>query len=412
MNARNDCGLPRLYNILRYLSKIAACGLFATLVALPVYAEGLPAITSTTVESHQGNELIVFSCSAPLKHQKIFLLENPPRVVLDVDSARGAGVIVPPGYRGKMISNVRFGQFDTDTSRIVIDLNGPAQQASIHTFAPVAGKPFRLVVDVSVKPGDITREAPRPQVAGGGFAPLPQEKPKPSVLDKGKPLIVIDPGHGGKDPGAISSGGTREKDINFTVAQYVRQAILRTGRYRVALTRNNDELIALRDRVSIARQAGGDVFISLHADAAGSPEARGLSVYTVSEEASDAEAEALAQQENEADIIAGVPLMHEDKDVANILIDLAQRDTKRKSSRLADIMVTQFRNQGVTLLPNPHRFAGFRVLKAPDIPSVLVEIGFITNPEDERIVQTESHRKRVADGIIYSLDKYFESTRE
>lgn len=377
--------------------------LFAPLLASHALAAGLASILSTEIEQHSGNELIVFSCSGPINHQKIFLLQNPTRVVLDIDSARGDGVRMPAGYSHGLVSNLRFGQFDGDTSRIVIDVSGSVEQASIHKFNPIAGKPYRLVVDVTGKPGDITAEAPKPNKQ----AQAPAAKPAPSKFDQGKPLVILDPGHGGKDPGASGSSGTQEKNINFAFARSVREAILHTGRYRVALTRDTDELIALKDRVAIARKAGGDVFISLHSDSASSAAARGLSVYTVSEEASDAESAALAEQENDADIIAGVPLMHADKEVADILIDLAQQDTKRKSSRLADLMVGEFRQQGIAMLPSPHRFAGFRVLKAPDIPSVLIEVGFLSNPADEKTVQTEQHHKRVAQGIIYTLDKYF-----
>lgn len=376
-------------------------------VATTAQAQGVPSISSTSIEKRSGNELVVFFSSAPVNHQKMFILDGPPRVVLDIDTSRGAGIALPPGYEGGMVRGIRFGQFDPDTSRIVIDLTAKPEQASVHKFSPMGGKPFRLVVDIKGVPGDITAEAPQPSGGGGAFTPTPIQKPALSALDKGKPLIIIDPGHGGKDPGTIGKAGTYEKRVNLEIGEFLRKELLKTGRYRVALTRETDELIALADRVVIARKAGADAFVSLHADSAINTAAKGLSVYTVSEEASDAEAAALAEQENSADIIAGVDLMHENKEVADILIDLAQRDTKNKSSKLADIMVEEFRAQGVTLLPNPHRFAGFRVLKAPDIPSVLIETGFLSHPEDERRLMTASHRERVARGVIFSLDKYF-----
>lgn len=397
--------------MLQYIKNLVLLVLSFGFVATGAFAQGVPSISSTSIEKRNGNELVVFFSSGTVKHQKMFMLDGPPRVVLDIDTSRGNGIALPPGYEGGMVRGIRFGQFDPDTSRIVIDLNAKPEQASVHQFSPMGGKPFRLVVDIKGVPGDITAEAPGPAggatITAGGFTPLPIQKPPVSALDKGKPLVMIDPGHGGKDPGTIGKAGTYEKKVNLEIAEFLRKELLKTGRYRVALTREDDELIALTDRVVIARKAGADVFISLHADSAINTSAKGLSVYTVSEEASDAEAAALAEQENSADIIAGVDLMHENKEVADILIDLAQRDTKNKSSKLADIMVGEFRAQNVLLLPNTHRFAGFRVLKAPDIPSVLIEVGFLSHPEDERRLMTASHRERVARGIIFSLDKYF-----
>jgi N-acetylmuramoyl-L-alanine amidase len=218
---------------------------------------------------------------------------------------------------------------------------------------------------------------------------------------------VLDAGHGGSDPGTVGIGGVHEKDVTLAVVREMRRVLEASGRYVVRLTRDGDELIRLRDRMSRARAAGADVFISVHADSIGSSETRGASVYTLSDTASDAEAAALAQRENRADIIAGVDLSHESKDVASILIDLAQRETMNSSARFAQTLVEELAKD-VRLLPNnPHRFAGFVVLKAPDTPALLLELGYLSNREDAALLRTPEHRRRLAQALLRAVDQYF-----
>jgi len=225
------------------------------------------------------------------------------------------------------------------------------------------------------------------------------------VKKPSKPVIVIDAGHGGQDPGTSGPGGSDEKDITLDYAKALRDRLMKSGRYQVVLTRDDDEYITLRGRVDIARKAQASLFISLHADSA--PDAvRGLSVYTVSEKASDAEAEALAARENKSDVLSGMDLSEERKDVADILISLAERETKNRSATLADVLVTSLDGK-VHLLSNSHRFAGFAVLKAPDIPSVLVEIGFLSHPKEEKLIRSKTYRDKVTAGIAAGVDRYF-----
>lgn len=372
-------------------------------------------VLKTTVQTERRAEFIVFHVNGPVRQQKLFRLQNPERVVIDVDTVDGAGVQLPADYRGALLRNIRFGQFDTDTSRIVIELTGPVQKAELHRFSEGNAKtPGRFVVEVvplanfsyvaSPPP-----EAPAAPAKAGGY-PLPILKPAlPSA--RPKPHIVIDAGHGGKDPGALGKSGTFEKAITLSYARQLAAAIEKTGRYHVSLTRDDDRFILLPDRVRIAREGKGDLFISIHADTASSPKARGLSIYTVSETASDAEAAALAEQENSVDLLSGLDVGVEDKAVADILLDLTQRDTKNKSSRLADIMLDAFRKEQVRLLPNAHRYAGFRVLKAPDIPSVLIEIGFLSNPQDERNLKSSQYPRQFGRAVIAGLDDYFSGSR-
>jgi N-acetylmuramoyl-L-alanine amidase len=224
-------------------------------------------------------------------------------------------------------------------------------------------------------------------------------------------VIVIDPGHGGDDPGAIGVSGTYEKNITLAAARDVRNELQRLGGYRVVLTRERDKFIRLRDRVAFGRDAGADLFVSLHADTMPNRQVRGASVYTLSETASDAEAAALAVQENKADLIAGVDLTQETSEVANILIDLAQRETMNRSAQFAALLVDELRRE-TRLLRNTHRFAGFAVLKAPDVPSVLVELGFLSNRRDEKMLRTKAYRQKLAAAIARGIDRYLVGVEE
>lgn len=249
--------------------------------------------------------------------------------------------------------------------------------------------------------------APVTKAAMAVPAPQPLEPVEPKALPAdGKPVVVIDPGHGGVDPGAIGVSGIYEKYITLAVARELKASLERNGRYKVYLTRDRDIFIRLRDRVAIARQYNADLFISLHADSVANPQLKGLSVYTLSQNASDSEAQALADKENKADLIAGIDLSHESADVANILIDLAQRETMNRSAGFAGGVVDEVGREQ-TLLGNTHRFAGFAVLKAPDVPSVLVEMGYLSNEAEERNLRQPEYRVKLAKGLSRAVDRFF-----
>ncbi|MBE1236724.1 N-acetylmuramoyl-L-alanine amidase [Phaeovibrio sulfidiphilus] len=243
------------------------------------------------------------------------------------------------------------------------------------------------------------------RLANGRRVPVPIPKPTPGRDPLYRPMIVLDPGHGGRDPGALGISGTQEKTLTLSMARDLKAALEQTGRYRVTLTRGADTSIKLRDRIEVGRKAGGDLFISLHADALTDPSVRGFSVYTLSETASDAEAGALAERENKADILLGADLSGQSPDVASILIDLARRATMNHSALFASTLIRQLPSS-VPLLNKPHRSAGFAVLKAPDMPSVLVEMGFLSNARDEALLQDKAHRARLASAIVSSIDTY------
>lgn len=234
------------------------------------------------------------------------------------------------------------------------------------------------------------------------FAVAPQLKPAAQ-----RRLIVLDPGHGGVDPGAVGVGGTYEKDIALSTAREAAHLLESTKRYTAHLTRSDDEFVPLEDRVARARAVHGDLFLSIHADAIPSSAVRGASVFTLSERASDAEAAALAARENKADLIAGIDLSRHAPEVSNILLDLARRQTNNLSIALARKLVAEL-GRDVRLLNNSHRSAGFAVLKAPDIPSALVELGCLSNREEERQLQLASYRRKLATGILRSVIDYFD----
>jgi N-acetylmuramoyl-L-alanine amidase len=237
--------------------------------------------------------------------------------------------------------------------------------------------------------------------------PLPPAPPKPPPTPPDtRPVIVLDPGHGGVDPGATGLSGVHEKAITLAFATELQHQLEDSGRYRVLLTRTDDSAVALRERVRIARAAHADLFLSIHADTLANRAISGLSVYTESETASDRETEALASKENKADLIAGIDLSGAAPELTSILIDLAQRETRNRSSLLAGELVEALGGVAA-LLPRAHRSAGFAVLTAPDVPSVLLELGYLSNKADERGLTSPEHRSRLAGRILAAIDEFF-----
>jgi len=304
---------------------------------------------------------------------------------------------------------------DGHRPRLVIDLVGVGPEAFTATPAPAAAKPAPAPVQqvpvqhappppAPVQPAALPAQPPPARMVPAAV-PAPPSVPVPRVAER--PTVVIDPGHGGEDPGAIGVGGVHEKEITLAVARELRRQLEASGRYRVLLTRDKDVFIRLRERVGIARDVGADLFISLHADSIASGSVRGLSIYTLSDTASDREAEMLAAKENRVDAIAGLDLSGESDLVASILINLAQRDTLNHSRRFAKTVLDNLRND-VTLLPSkPHRQAGFAVLTAPDVPSVLVEMGYLSSPQDSNQLNSPQHRERLARGVARAIDAHF-----
>ncbi len=350
---------------------------------------------------------------------RVFLLSEPYRVVLDLPTTSWRADM-PPRLRVGLIEGFRFGTFDNTTSRVVIDVTRPVKVERAFILPPQGQFPHRLVLDVSGS----TREeflrsaalsgappasaGPVAGVAPPSTGPISLTKPAPPPRKKApdKKVVVIDPGHGGVDPGAIGESGTFEKEITLAIGQQLKRKLEATGRYRVVMTRDKDVFVRLRDRVEIGRQAGGQLFISLHADSMPDHDTRGASVYTLSEKASDDEAQGLAQRENRADLIAGVALEGESPEVTSILIDLARRETMNLSANMATLVIPELERQG-KVLRKGHRFAGFAVLKAPDVPSILVEMGYLSNKVDERQLNTRDYQAKMAEALSRAVDRFF-----
>ena len=245
--------------------------------------------------------------------------------------------------------------------------------------------------------------------AADGWAktPAPKSVKKPAPLPRPK-LVFLDPGHGGKDPGAQGVRGTQEKAVVMAIARVLQRELLAGGRYRVLLTRNTDNYVALRERVARAQEAKADLFLSLHADSCENSDVRGASVYTLSEQATDRETAALAARENRADaVVAGMRLADKPDIVASTLVAMAQRGTVNDSRRLAETIVQSFSRNGVRLLPRTHRQAGFAVLTSPDIPAALVELGYLSNPQDEKLLTVRQHQIALARALRGSVDAHF-----
>lgn len=349
-------------------------------------------------------------------------VKDPPRLILDLPQADfDLPKWVPEAP--PLAKGFRFGQFDTARSRLVVDMTAPFKVTQNFLLPPADGsRSFRLVIDVArteampppgapggaavaaVTPPDRQVDAPPVEGSSGKVTPAPQGPiaPKP----RKKPLIILDPGHGGVDPGTHGVNGTDEKVIVLRMGLQLRRALLATGRYRVAMTRDRDVFVPLRDRIEIAHERGGDLFISLHADSNPHSDTAGLSVYTLSDKASDVEAAKLAAQENQADILAGADLSYQDPVVAGILLDLSQRGTMNSSIDFADDLVREL-GDVTNLLRRTRRFAGFVVLKSPDIPSVLIELGYLSNRRDAKKLVDATHRARLCGAIVRAVDQHF-----
>ncbi len=320
-----------------------------------------------------------------------FLLDNPNRLVIDVKNATLNGK--PKIAKNKLVSEVRFGELNNvKGKRIVFVLNGNANIKKKFILEPNANqKNWRLVIDLNT-------------TSSGIVTTSTANNNGPRV--KAKKVVVLDPGHGGKDPGAIGrSYRTYEKNITLSMGKELKRMLEAKGS-KVYLTRSTDIFIPLRRRVQIARKHHADLFISIHADSTVNRKAQGFSIYTLSETASDKEAEALAERENKADIIDGMDFSDNSPEINDVLISLSQNDSRNKSSKFATYVVNEVK-RNVKMVNNAHKFAGFAVLKAPDVPSVLLELGYLSNYTEEKQLRQPWYRKRIAEHMVKAVDRYF-----
>jgi N-acetylmuramoyl-L-alanine amidase len=387
----------------------AACGLLLALMsfasvalaAADASAQEVNTITATRIVGDETRTRFVADLTGTIQ-PRVFTLADPYRIVIDLPEVRfqlAAGT----GEDGfALIQEYRFGLISRGQSRIVLDVTQPVEVANVFVTEADAGQPARLVVDLV----STTREAfladalqyqqqtntPAPALDGG---------------DDGRLVLVIDPGHGGIDPGAIGANNVYEKNVVLAFAQELASQLEATGRYEVLLTREDDTFLTLTQRVEFARAASADILLSIHADAFPQQAAvRGTAVFTLSERASNQMVADIAARENRADILAGVNIQGAPDEVADILIDFMRRETKNFSIVLARNIVDSLRGN-TTLAPYPQQEADFMVLKAPDVPSVLIELGFLTNSQDEELLQSQAWRQSTASSMVTAINQYF-----
>lgn len=360
-------------------------------------------VTAVRTGVHVGLTRLVLDLTNKVEFHA-FTLANPYRVVVDLSPLEWKITTRDENFRG-MISNLRFGHPDRKSSRMVVDARGPVQVKSAFLLPPQGNWGYRFVLDLAqVDEASFVNSIGASKSLSKKTENYTQSTP-PRRSGKNW-VIVLDPGHGGADPGAIGVTGVYEKIVTLSAARDLSKILKKSGKYDVILTRNSDKFLRLRDRVSIARGAAADIFISLHADAIKKRNVRGASVYTLSEKASDAEAAALAAKENKADLIGGVQLDGKSEEVTNILIDLVQRETMNLSAGFANVVLPEL-GKRVRTLRNGRRFAGFAVLKAPDIPSVLVEMGYLSNSHDERLLSSSKGRRPIIEALARAIERFF-----
>ncbi len=389
--------------------------LILVLVALISPVEAAKATTATAIEVvSKGGTTRFF---AELTNETDFTAtvhSEPYRVIIDLANVT---FDLPPGAgrnTSGLIRQVRYGIIEKGKSRIVIDTDGPVliKQSQL---LPKKGKSNpRISIDIVATTPEafaatlerdeaLAKTAASPEIT----ASIPLIMPKaPLKKQEGRRLIVIDPGHGGMDPGAVSRNKTKEKEVVFAFAQELRAAIIAGGKHDVVLTRDTDRFMTLTDRLAFTRRSEADLFIAVHADILRGQTVSGTTLYTLSDTASDEEAAALALKENRADIIAGVNLNEQIVEVADILIDLVQRESKNHANLFSNTALTELK--GVTTMTGkPIRSAGFVVLKAPDVPSILIELGYLSSREDEQKLKSPKWRKAMSAALATSIDKHF-----
>ena len=423
-----------------HVGSIAACWLLSALSG--------PAAASTvrdiTLLPHDDGVRVVIDLGSkvPFEHSTF---DKPPRLIIELPDVSWQLPERRGGRDYRMVKGFQFGRLSGRSSSLIIDMKQPFEIEQVFELPPSDSSGYRIVTDLAPLPfgatmrrqrvrppaqqtetanaqaihrparrpgAEPTVERTRPARSPSASNPPPPENTAPvpaprPALQSPKRMIVIDPGHGGIDPGASGRHGTFEKNVVLAMALELRRQLVDTGRYDVILTRNDDDFVRLRDRLQIARASDGHLFLSLHADSlAKNRDVHGAAVYTLSDQASSEEAERLASIENRADILGGIDLSHHEPLVTQILIDLAQRDANGKSLKIADLLVAEI-GEVTKLLRKQRQQAGFVVLKSPDMPSALVELGYLSNEKDERRLTDQDHLGDLAKAFVKAIDRYF-----
>jgi N-acetylmuramoyl-L-alanine amidase len=333
----------------------------------------------------------------------VLRLANPYRLVIDLPEVQFAGAGANGEGRG-LVSDYRYGLIAPGKARIVLDLSGPVEIVNTFVLDPVDPEPARLVIDVvptEAAAFEAAAQRDRPQRAA-------LEQPREDVGPRrphGRPIVVIDPGHGGIDSGAIGEDGLIEKDVTLKFGLELARQLRLGADVEAMLTRDGDTFLSLTERVDIAQRRQADLLVSIHADSVKEDYVRGATVYTLSDDASDALAAAMAERENRSDILAGLALDDQPDEVVDILFDLARRETRNLSIRFAKSLVEDMEGE-VPLNSNPWRRAAFKVLKAPDVPSVLLELGYLSNAEDEKLFRSPAWPRAEAETVARAIEDF------
>jgi len=416
------CGVAaRAYESARRIGVLAGALLITVGCLAPssVAAEAT-AVRDIRIAAHGDATRVVIDLDRRVSFRHL-TLDQPPRLAIDLPEVAWEVPRINGARVTGLVTGLRFGRLQAGVSRIVLDLAQPFRIRKVFELPPGSGHGHRIVTELVEAAATaqtagqaVAAEQQQAAVAvippANGMVVLPPPRKQPPPAPR-KRVVVIDPGHGGVDPGAVGSGGTYEKDVVLAMGLELRRQLEATGRYTVIMTRDADRIVRLRDRLRVARDSDGELFLSLHADSlVRAPDVRGASVYTLSEQASNQEAARLARKENRADILAGVDLSDQEDIVTEILIDLAQRDANNKSVQVAEHFVGQLKS--VTKMARQRRSqAGFVVLKSPDMPSVLIELGYLSNAADERALGDPAHLAGLARAMVAAVDQHFAPER-
>lgn len=379
--------------------------LLISLLSLISSASARVELLGARLSSEDGMTRLVLDTTGPVVEHNIFTLDSPDRLVLDLVGIGLAGSLRQPATTNPLLAGIRSGERPGESLRIVLDLKRKVRVKSF-CLQPDGRYGHRLVVDLTPKPESESRHEAL-EVASRDLSGHPSVRQRSVKLKARDVVVAIDAGHGGKDPGAIGAHGTREKDVTLSIARKLAVLVDKEPGMRAAMIRDSDRFVILRDRIHIARKHRADLFVSIHADAFRDRSVRGSSVFTLSERGATSEAAKwLAKRENEVDLLAGIDLGKSNEEVAGVLMNMTQNMTMEHSVLAAKPVLEELGHLG-KMHQSRIQSAGFAVLKAPDIPSMLVETAFISNPEEEKRLRTSAFQQKVAEAILSGIKRYF-----
>jgi len=387
-----------------------AGSLTAATAAVQAAAKPLPIVFDTRIVGDDNRTRFIADMTDSAD-MAVFTLADPYRVVVDMSEV-GFRLPDDAGHDGRgLYSAFRYGLISPGKSRIVLDVSGPVRVDKSFVVPAAKDQPARLVIDVVPTTREAFLEADRAyreSLSAERAARRDRAIVAPDQPSDDRPIVVLDPGHGGIDTGAKGRDGAIEKNVTLVFAEVLGEKLKETGHYNVLFTRTDDSFVSLGDRVEFAREHKADLFVSIHANSFRGRTIRGAIIYTVSDEASDKMAAEIAASENQVDVLAGIDIRGEDSDeVMDILLDLTRRETRNFGLVFARNLVKELKT-ATPMFKVPHQQASFKVLEAPDVPSAMIELGFLSNPEDEKLLASDDWRRKTADSVVHAIDEFFE----